>query len=400
MFFDFSLKSSFLLVFFFHGLVFSVLLFFKGLKMDDKPSFWLSLFTILCTFYIAPFMLGYAGWYSTNPYRSILFYVPFQQLLLLPVVLYFYCKTLFDKSFSFQKRDLLHFLPAILYLVYSLVIFFTDKVILERAYFYEDEKDKDFSFWYQIAGFVSLLFYLIKSLKLYKKYTFFTYNTVSYADSLTFNWARRFLISFLLLLIIRGVFFILNPEWAEFGRKFWYYILFSLLFYYISISGYINSIRSITSFNDWIFKSKTEDDQRLKPEKVSIKYMEEKESEEKSQILDMDSWKEKIEQLMLNDKMYENPELSILDISQRLETHSKKISQIINKGFNINFNDFVNHYRVNAVIKKMEEGEHSVQTLLSLAFECGFNSKSTFNRAFKRNTSLSPNTYIQKKLSK
>lgn len=83
MFFDFSLKSSFLFVFFIHGLVFTVLLFIKGIQNNDKPSFWLSLFTILSTLYISPFMLGYAGWYSKDPYKSILFYVPFQQLFLL-----------------------------------------------------------------------------------------------------------------------------------------------------------------------------------------------------------------------------------------------------------------------------------------------------------------------------
>lgn len=61
----------------------------------------------------------------------------------------------------------------------------------------------------------------------------------------------------------------------------------------------------------------------------------------------------------------------------------------------MNFNDFINQYRVKAVIKKMEAGEHTIQTLLGLALEVGFNSKSTFNRAFKRHTSRSPNDYIK-----
>jgi AraC-like DNA-binding protein len=62
----------------------------------------------------------------------------------------------------------------------------------------------------------------------------------------------------------------------------------------------------------------------------------------------------------------------------------------------LNFNDFVNLYRIKALMQKLEEREHDIQTLLSLAFECGFNSKSTFNRAFKRYTTLSPKEYIQK----
>ncbi|MEI7669868.1 MAG: helix-turn-helix domain-containing protein, partial [Pseudomonadota bacterium] len=117
-------------------------------------------------------------------------------------------------------------------------------------------------------------------------------------------------------------------------------------------------------------------------------------------LQDLNKWKEKIENLMVVDKMYENPELVISDLSNKLSTHSKKISQLINQGFNMNFNDFVNLYRIKAVIQKIEEGEHTIQTLLSLAFDCGFNSKSTFNRAFKRATSVNPKEYIEKHLPK
>jgi AraC-like DNA-binding protein len=62
----------------------------------------------------------------------------------------------------------------------------------------------------------------------------------------------------------------------------------------------------------------------------------------------------------------------------------------------MNFNDFVNKKRVHAVIEKLEAGKHTIHTLLGIAFECGFNSKSTFNRAFKRHTMLSPKEYIKK----
>jgi AraC-like DNA-binding protein len=401
MLFSFSLKSSILLIFFLHGIVFSTLLLIKGLQTENKSSLWLSLFTILCSLYIAPFMFGYAGWYSQQPYRNILFYVPFQQLFLLPPVLYFYIKALLDKSLQFSTKDYIHFIPATIYLIYSIAIFLTDKVILNEYYFYADGKDKDFSSWYQIAGLFSLIYYLIKSLKTYYKYRTITYNVVSFADSVMFKWAKRFLIAFLLIIAIRIVFFIINPEWDEFGKKFWYYVCFSILFYYMSISGYTNSILSATSFRDsplnfnadFKFEGDNPNEIGLP---ISIIPDNDNLAEDKNEIPDFDLWKEKIETLMLVDKMYENPELVISDLSNKLSTHSKKISQLINQGFNMNFNDFVNHYRIKAVIQKIEEGEHNIQTLLSLAFECGFNSKSTFNRAFKRSTSLSPKEYIEK----
>jgi AraC-like DNA-binding protein len=400
MFFSFSPKSSVLLLFFLHGLIFSILLFLKGLKAEDKPSTWLSLFTLLCSLYIAPFMLGYAGWYSRDVYRDILFYTPFQQLFLLPPILYFYYKTLLDKSFIFTRRDYLHFIPATLYLIYSIIVFLTDKVIYNEYYFYDDGKDKDFSIWYQIAGLLSLTYYLIKSLKTYNEYKTLTYNSISFAESVMFKWAQRFLIAFLTLIAIRILFFILNPEWDEFGKKFWYYICFSILFYYVSISGYANSILSSTIFKDLRVSSdpglKIGADNEVESKNQLFNLENDKSVDNKAQIPDLDSWKDNVEKLMLINKLYENPQLVITDLSSKLNTHSKKVSQVINQGFNMNFNDFVNLYRIRALMQKLEEREHDIQTLLSLAFECGFNSKSTFNRAFKRYTSLNPKEYIQK----
>ncbi|MEL6821553.1 MAG: AraC family transcriptional regulator, partial [Calditrichota bacterium] len=84
-------------------------------------------------------MLGHAGWYSTQPYRDIMFYIPFQQVLFLGPLIYFYTQSLLDTSFRFRKKDLLHFVPGILYLIYSLIVLVTDKVILGEYYFYADE---------------------------------------------------------------------------------------------------------------------------------------------------------------------------------------------------------------------------------------------------------------------
>jgi AraC-like DNA-binding protein len=272
------------------------------------------------------------------------------------------------------------------------VVVVTDQLVLGEYYFYADERDKDFSFWYQAAGFGSLLVYLLLSLRSYYTYKQITYNTVSYADSLTFAWAQRFLLAFLLLLILRALFFFINPEWDEFGRKFWYYLSFSVLFYYISISGYVNTVRSVTFFNEPDASSAEKAAEHVDP----VEDEPQQDQAVKKELPDSDYWKSKIEQLVLDEKLYENPELSVADIAQPLGIAPKKVSQIINQGFAVNFNDYINQHRVKAVIAKLQEGEHSIQTLLAIAYDCGFNSKSTFNRAFKRHTGLSPNAYIQK----
>lgn len=392
MYFDFNEKSTTLLIFFLHGLIFATLIFLKGMQTGEKSNYWLSAFVFLCSMYIAPFLFGYAGWYGNQVYRDILFYIPFQQLLLFPPVLYFYFKTLFDKSFSFSKKDASHFLPALAYLLYSIVVFITDKIVLKSYYFYADKKDKDLALWYQILGFISLVIYLLLSLKVYEKYKKIIYNTLSFADTLLFKWAKRLLIAFLLLLAIRTLFFILNPEWGEFGKKFWYYVCFSILFYFISVSGYVNSVPSLVSFQD--FTDDVDDDRYHAVEQNNS----DTNDKQRDEIYELTKWKEKIEHLMLHDKLYKNQELIISDLAKTLETHSKKVSEIINQGFDLNFNDFINQYRSQAVIHRLEKGDHHKVTLLSIALDCGFNSKSTFNRAFKRYTMLSPKEFIEKNI--
>lgn len=330
-------------------------------------------------------MLGYAGWYSGGVYREILFYIPFQQLFLIPPVLYYYIRSLLDNSFLFKRKDWLHFIPALLYLLYSLIIFIGDQWIFDTIYFYKDGRDKDFEPWYQTTGFILLPIYLIASLRIYKKYKILSYDTLSFADSVLFKWAERFLVAFVLLIGIRALFFILNPEWDEFGRKFWYYLSFSGLFYFISINGFNNHIQSSTSFR--MLEEPNNPDKETSVEMITPD----------EQIPDLERWKILVGDLMTEQKLYEDPLLTINMIADRLGTHSKKISQVINQGFGMNFNDFINSYRIEAVIAKIDAGETSFQTIIGIAYDAGFNSKSTFNRSFKRLKSMTPKEYLDKK---
>jgi len=382
MLFDFGPKSSILLVFFCQGIVFSGLLLQKSIKNQNTASRWLSLFVFLGCLYIAPFMLGYANWYSQKIYKEILFFIPFQQLFLIGPILYLYAQSLLDQSFRFSKRQWIHFIPALLYMGYSLIIFITDKLILSDYYFYANDRDKDFDLWYQIAGWISMVIYLVLSLRYYMRYKKIAFDTVSFANSVLFKWIQHFFIAFLVLLILRILYFILNPEWGEFGSKFWYYLCFSILFYLIALSGYSNTIKSSVPIGEL----STETPEKLSNNQNSVP----------SNIRNIETGKATLEKLMLLNKIYENPSLTLSDVAAHMETHPKAISNLINQGFQMNFNDFVNHYRIEAVIEKMKSGEQNTKTLLGIALECGFNSKSTFNRAFKKNTSLSPKEFLVK----
>jgi len=415
--FSFNEKSSLLLIFFFVGLVFSFLTLRIGVVHDNKASKWLGLLLLLCAMYITPHMLGYANWYSQGFTRETLLFVPFMQVFLIGPVVYFYTKSLLNTEFRLSRKDYVHFLPAILYGLYSLVVFVTDKLILDEFYFYADGRDKDLSNWYQGSGLISMVIYLVLSLRFYSNYKKRVFNEVSYAETVLFHWIRNFMIAFLGLLILRALFFVLNPDWGEFGSQFWYYLSFSFIFTYVAIAGYSNVIKYATlaeaglkAYNVFQEEAHTvsgaaanglvaeEEPPReideASPELAPL--LEKKEGRSQLDDDEISAWKGKLQRVMSEDQLYENPRLTLADVAAQLDTTTKLVSTVVNRGFAMNFNDYVNQFRIEAVKKKLGEGEQVTKTLLAVALECGFNSKATFNRAFKKNTSSSPKEYLEK----
>lgn len=383
--FSFNERSAVLLVFFVQAIVFAALLFRKGLINEEQDNKWLAGFIFLGALYLCLFMLGYGGWYSQRPYREFMFFFPFQQLFLIGPFFYFYVQRLLNTEGSFSHRDWLHFLPAVLYGIYTLIVFVVDKLILDEFYFYADGKDKDLSVWYQMAGLISMLFYLYLSLRLYFNYRKTSLQTFSFADEVAFKWIKHFAIAFGIILLLRVVFFFTNPEWWNFGSKFWYYLCFSILLMYISIGGYTKTIKANIPFESGSLREPNIPETPV-----------EKNNQPLEEEPNLREWKSKIEAFFEKETSYQNPYLTLNDLALSLNTNRNIISKTINQEFNKNFNDFINEKRVIYVIKLMKKGEHDKRNLLAIGLDCGFNSKATFNRAFKKYTGLSPNQFIIK----
>lgn len=401
--FSFNPFSSLLLIFFIHGLVYAGLLYRKGLINETPSDKWLSLFLVLCILYICPWMTGFAGWYDTQPYRDILFYTPFQHLYLIGPVIYFYVQSLLNPSFRFGKKEWGQLLPGFLYLLYSGVMVTTDKLVLGDYYFLASGADPDFDTWYQLSGFVSMLVYFLLSFRYYQLYRKLMVQVISYADNVLFRWVRNFLLAFLVMLTFRLLFFVLGEIFDLAYKGFWWYFLFfGILFYYIAITGYANSIETKVPFRTngpgspsvlLLLPSATLQQETIteEAEVISVEPVLKKQTDDQ-----LDGWKEKIQDLMQTQKAFQDPELSLASVARELKTNPALISRTINQGFEQNFNDFVNRFRIGAVKELLDNGEHKKQTLLGIAFDCGFNSKATFNRAFKKDTGLSPKEWLEK----
>lgn len=257
--FEFNLYSSLLLVFFVHGLVYALLLYRKSRVKENTADKWLSLFLLLGILYIAPWMLGFAGWYDQQPYRDFLFYTPLQHLYFLGPVLFSYVQSLLNPLFRFNKKQWLHFLPGLFYLGYCLVMVVTDKLFLKKYYFLRDGLDRDFDFWYQATGFISISLYFLASFRYYSVYKKLMVQVVSYADKVSFKWMKNFLVAFLFILSLQLFFYLLMrlfPATNTYVGSWWHYFSFALILYYIAITGYANSIETTIAFTPNLFTAR------------------------------------------------------------------------------------------------------------------------------------------------
>ena len=102
---------------------------------------------------------------------------------------------------------------------------------------------------------------------------------------------------------------------------------------------------------------------------------------------------ERIRRALVDDQLYQNPTLTLAELSAHTGLPPRLISFTVNAGFGRTFNDLVNGYRVAEVQRRLAAPDARRFTLLGIAFECGFNSKTTFNRIFKQLTGVAPREY-------
>lgn len=393
MLFSFNFYSSLLLVIICNGLLYTVLLFINAIR-GEKANGWLALFTALCMFYITPWMLGFAGWYDDPGYRELIFYIPFTHTFFIGPVFYFYLQSFLNPAFRLRRKSLVHLLPGLLYILYNIVVVVTDKLILDKVYFLAEGSDLEFDTWYKVTGWLSMAIYFILSARYYTQFREIMTNTVSFADALLFRWLKEALNAFVAMLAIKIIyttFFILYPEFENYTTSWWFYFFFGCIAVYVAIKGY-NS-RAATA-------------QPYLVEHDTVLLLGRDNSEPEDELLLNDNSKANVEgpppaewqaaiEATMKGGAYQNPELTLPLLAKSLSSNSATISRAINYYFGLNFNDYINSLRVEAVKTALNDKLHHQQTLLAIALDNGFNSKATFNRAFRKHTGVTPTEYIK-----
>jgi len=212
---------------------------------------------------------------------------------------------------------------------------------------------------------------LIFSIKYFRNYKTYIANSFSDTSKINLNWLRIVIILFLALAILWLVDFL---GWIILGKINFYSlleILIAIMALILALGGILQSNLSNLAY-------------------IGLDNVQHRKNEIK---LDANIT-QKILSCMKNDQMYLNPILSLDEFSKAVGLPRRIVSNHINHDIKSTFTDFVNQYRVDKVIECLKSKDHENLTILGIALSCGFNSKTTFNRTFKKIKGVSPREYL------
>ncbi|MDO1500737.1 helix-turn-helix domain-containing protein [Winogradskyella maritima] len=389
MFPDFNRWSLPLLILALQGFIFVILLLTRYFKKHNLSDLFLGLILFLTCYTQICYTVGFMGWYDTFRTTKINYFLINIGIALAPLI-YFYVKSITQSNFKFKKKYWWHFALAIIIVVFRLGIYVYDALqpnfdtvqngVLKLAW--------DEAILQPILSFVApaqMLLYLAFTFQLFYNYRRKITQYFSNTYKLELNWILTFLILFSLSFLYSNIQEIVGSFFADLGYKerWWLNLYMACITLFIGIKGYFTDT---TKLNRLSFS--------FSPKTIGIP---EHEGEPTNPISEKD--KTTVTELMEVQLVYLNPELNLSDLSEMANMTRGQLSEIINTGFGKNFNDYVNAYRVEAFKIKLKNQEHQHLSLLGIALDCGFNSKATFNRVFKKLTNHSPSEYLKTQLN-
>ncbi len=355
------------------GIIFAIYLWFKPLKNKPASKF-LSLFILsfaLNSLYFTSESIGLRG--HLDPWTFLPFYCSF----LIITSFYYFVKYLVFPHKKFTKFDLLIFIPAILQVLYQclfLIWSITDREGLLKfdyvVYTMSDIID--------VGVIIMAVVFLLLILKMLHQYQNKLLDRFSEIEDFSLNWLKILIystIGLLILFMIPAAFEILTDH-RMFNIYYPLWISSSILIYWIGYSTWIRN-------------------QKVVPEEA-----EELNSKDVSLSDNTKQYHEHLMRSMLDDKMYLKQDLSLKTLAKALGISSGYLSQIINQYEQKNFFEFVNSFRVEEVKKKILDAQYSHLSILGIAFESGFKSKSTFNLAFKKLEGITPTAFKKQNSNK
>jgi len=287
-------------------------------------------------------------------------------------LVYFYVRSIVNSNFRFVRSHLLHFIPV--FIQGALYLFLSLKSYSFRLWYWE-EVHLPYTYRIEFDGtFISMSIYLFFAIKLLRDYQNWLEDEHSDHSTKKLNWLRVILI----------LMFILCVQWFIEVIFRDVYDIFYAYEYTPTILGVLTLIFAYRVF----FQEDQKEVVFLNTKAVS-----------KSNEFQLDqAVMNRIVERMKVDKDFLDPKLNLKEFAARCKLPQKTVSQYLNQGLKKSFHDFVNGYRIEEFKERVLQAEEKNMTLEGLAYDCGFNSRATFHRIFKKNMGMTPTEYVSKHL--
>jgi AraC-like DNA-binding protein len=366
------------------GLLLSTLLLQK--RKAVRANLFLAFLMLFYSLYIADKTLAAADFYLRFPYLSLLLR---DATFAFGPLHYLYARALINSDFRFSKKQSLHFLPFLIAKTnYIYLYFFSDKQIIDAL---SGDYSPERPFVFIIDNFSVVLqglIYMALTLVLLNRHSIKIKNVFSDTEKRTLEWLRIMtqlaIVVWLLAFFINVLKMTGNPPILTTIS-----IIAMATSLYVYVIGYLGLRQQ-----EILFPLSTPEPQQTAGNTTSHiineKYAKSGLSRDKAKQHLSD-----LLQLMEKERPFINANLTLNELADELSISSHNLSQIINTQLKQTYFDFINHYRVEEVKKALADPAREHYTLLAIALDAGFNSKSSFNAVFKKHTNMTPFQYKQ-----
>lgn len=335
-----------------------------GHRINQPANRLLALLIWAFSLWLIDGFLGAAKVYEQKPSW---YFLPIFYSLGFGPLLYLYVRTLINPQLRIGWRQALHVVPMLGQGVFYLLLQ-TQDYAYRRWFWFEIHRPYTYNLEFNLS-LMSLLLYSLLALKHLRRYQRWLGNHYSEISHLRLKWLR------LILLLMAGLSLLwlgdafLRELWQVYPAHSLSEVAMGLIILVLAMGSLWQGSLTGTGYVEEAPATRTS-----KPE-ISAPLL------------------EKIRTTMVDRQLFLNPDLSLKQFASEVGEPPRRVSEHLNHGLETSFIDFVNQCRVEEVKRKLAAGALETHTLLAVALESGFNSKSTFHRVFKRMTGYSPRNF-------
>jgi len=342
--------------------------------------------SILASFFILlgiNILLSYVELYNRkNGYPYPAFINTTAPLILLHgPTLWLYIQSQTKQNFKFKLIYFLHFIPFLGMLVdHCLQYYFLPAEIKIQIAINQSFKECfTYPIWVLIIT-ISPLVYFSLGIRMLNNYNKKIENFLSHTERYDYRWLKQLLITITILYCLINFSFIIDIIYPLASFNVLQYIAFIMASLFVLFMG-IFGHRQNNLFDSEIINVNLED---LSPS-----------NKKKTEKDEMNNFIPKLQHFMQTEEPFLNENITLSALSEQLNVSTEFLSKTLNERLNIKFFDYINHFRVEKFKQEVEKPENKNLTLTGIASNCGFNSKATFYRVFKKIMNITPNLYKQ-----